>query len=124
MINILYDSLNIPWDKFYIWEPLNLKDPCYIPTEYNVLADSTAKADTNLITGRRDSLIHLKAVIEDLQVILNHKAELKDTTIMVIIDTLNEVTSSYPRFPFKYFNYPFQGDSIKAAVKSLLKLPR
>src|SRR5665811_64615 len=45
---------------------------------------------------------------------------LKDTTIMVIIDTLNEVTSSYPQFPFKYFNHPFQGDSIQAAVKSLL----
>ena len=40
---------------------------------------------------------------------------------MVIIDTLNEVTSSYARFPFRYFNHPFQGDSIQAAVKSLLK---
>jgi Protein of unknown function (DUF3078) len=47
-------------------------------------------------------------------------AELKDTTILVIIDTLNEVISSYSEFPFKYFNNPFQGDSIEAAVKSLL----
>jgi hypothetical protein len=46
--------------------------------------------------------------------------ELKDTTILVIIDTLNEVTSSYSEFPFKYFNNSFQGDSIEAAVKSLL----
>jgi len=38
----------------------------------------------------------------------------------VIIDTLNEVTSSYSKFPFKYFNHPFQSDSIKAAVSSIL----
>jgi len=39
---------------------------------------------------------------------------------LVIIDTLNEVTSSYSQFPFKYFNHPFQSDSIKAAVISIL----
>ena len=38
----------------------------------------------------------------------------------MIIDTLNEVTSSYSQFPFKYFNHPFQSDSIKAAVISIL----
>ncbi len=47
--------------------------------------------------------------------------ELKDTTIMVIIDTLNEVTSTQAGSPFKYLNYPFQGDSIQAAVNSLIK---
>ena len=71
-----YDSLSIPWDKYYIWEPLRLKIP---------------------VTGSRD------------------------TTIMVVIDTLDEVTSSHSGFPFKYFNFPYQGDSIQVAVKSLLR---
>jgi hypothetical protein len=47
--------------------------------------------------------------------------ELKDTTIMVIADTLKEATSSYSKFPFRYFNNPFQSDSIKAAVSALIK---
>jgi hypothetical protein len=46
---------------------------------------------------------------------------LKDTIIMVVIDTLDEVTSSYSGFPFRYFNFPYQDDSIRVAVKSLLK---
>jgi hypothetical protein len=84
-----YDSLSIPWDKFYIWEPLRLKIPVISVPEFNATVESGVLA-------------------------------LKDTTIMVIIDTLNEVTSSYPQFPFKYFDHPFLGDSIQAAVRSLL----
>ena len=82
LMNYPYDSLKIPWDKFYIWEPLRLKIPV---------------ADLKPASG------------------------LKDTTIMVIIDTLNKVTSSYSAFPFRYFNFPYQADSIQIAVKSLLK---
>jgi hypothetical protein len=53
---------------------------------------------------------------------VNNKApaELNDTTILVKTDTLNGVKSSSPRFLFKHLNYPFQADSIKAAVTSLL----
>jgi hypothetical protein len=80
-----FDTLNIPWENFYIWEPLRLKIPVISPAEFEI------------------------------------PASLKDTTIMVIIDTLNEVISPYPGFPFRYFNFPYQGDSIRIAVKSLLK---
>ncbi len=45
----------------------------------------------------------------------------KDTSILVIIDTLNEASSSNSLFPFRYLNYPYQGDSIEVAAKSLLK---
>ena len=47
-------------------------------------------------------------------------AHLKDTTLMVIIDSLQQVPSPRPGFPFKYATYPFQGDSIQAAVRTLL----
>jgi hypothetical protein len=45
---------------------------------------------------------------------------LKDTSILVIVDTLHEVSSSYPEFPFTYYNYPYQADSMQVAVKLLL----
>jgi len=102
-----YDSLSISWDKFYIWEPLRLKIPVVSRPEFNAAIDTSVKTTSDLFGGKRDSL---------------HpgRSELKDTTILVIIDTLNEVTSSYSKFPFKYFNHPFQSDSIKAAVSSIL----
>lgn len=102
-----YDSLSISWDKFYIWEPLRLKIPVVSRPEFNAAIDTSVKTTSDLFGGKRDSL---------------HpgRSELKDTTILVIIDTLNEVTSSYSQFPFKYFNHPFQSDSIKAAVISIL----
>ena len=45
---------------------------------------------------------------------------LKDTIIIVAIDTLNKVTSSTSGFPFRYYNWPYEGDSIKAAINSLI----
>ncbi len=44
----------------------------------------------------------------------------KDTTILVVVDTLHEVASRYRHFPFTYYDYPFQADSIKSAVGTLL----
>jgi hypothetical protein len=73
--NYPFDSLNVAWDKFYIWEPLNLKLP-----------------DTE-----------------------------KDTSVLVVIDTLHEVISEYPDFPFTYYDYPYQSDSIHAAVNLLME---
>lgn len=46
--------------------------------------------------------------------------EPKDTTILVVIDTLHEVSSDLKGFPFRYYEYPFQSDSIKAAVTLLM----
>ncbi len=66
--NYEFDSLNIPWDKFYIWEPLRLED----------------------------------------------------TSVLVVIDTLQEVISDTPGFPFIHYNTPFQGDSIRVAVRTLM----
>mgnify|MGYP001791745162 FL=1 len=115
-----YDSLSIPWDKFYIWEPLRIKIPVISAPEFPIQTDSTLKANTNVFKAINDS-IKLKSIT-----ITNHSvgkpvSGLKDTTIMVVIDTLNEVLSSVSEFPFRYFNFPYQGDSIRIAVESLMK---
>jgi hypothetical protein len=43
-----------------------------------------------------------------------------DSTILVMVDTLHEVTSDYPGFPFTYYEYPYQGDSVRIAANTLL----
>jgi hypothetical protein len=45
---------------------------------------------------------------------------LKDTTILVVIDTIDRVTSDNSEFPFRYLDYPYQSDSLQVAIKSLL----
>ncbi len=85
-----FDSLHVDWDKFYIWEPLRLKIPVITFPRANISGDSLA------VSG------------------------LKDTTILVVIDTLHEVTSDYPGFPFTYYDYPYQTDSVRAAVSLLM----
>lgn len=115
-----YDSLSIPWDKFYIWEPLRLKIPVISVPEFPIKTDSTIKSDTIKVKNVNEYLrlksLTLRNPSEEKQVVT-----LKDTTIMVVIDTLKEVTSSASSFPFRYFNYPYQGDSIRIAVASLMK---
>jgi bifunctional DNase/RNase len=115
-----FDSLNIPWDKFYIWEPLRLKIP--VTTMLNVVnqQDSTIKADSNLVVISTDSLNNKSDTIPKQVAHLLPVHGVKDTTIMVIIDTLKEVTSARAGFPFRYLTFPYQADSIQVAVKSLL----
>ncbi len=92
-----FDSINIPWDKFYIWEPLRLKIPA---------VHAPVPGDTTIIQITQPVIV----------------TESRDTSILVVIDTLREVYSERPAFPFAYYNYPYQGDSIKAAVKTLIDL--
>ena len=116
-----YDSLRISWDKFFIWEPLKFKIPVVAPVKYIVPFDSVA--------GVNDT-IPLKDVTDSARLGIANQQDsipfqitwsgMKDTTILVIIDTLNEVSSVRPSFPFKYLNYPYQSDSIEVAVVLLL----
>ena len=138
-----YDSLRISWDKFYIWEPLRFKIPVVTPFKYSVPADPTVVTDTvpeNIIsdttiaamplttdtipvlfTAASDTLPFVLPMVQDTIHFLKPQSGLKDTTILIVIDTLYEVSSSNPSFPFRYMDYPFQGDSIEVAVNSLLK---
>jgi len=84
-----FDSLDVDWDKFYIWEPLQIRIPA-ISHPMPISGDSLARS------------------------------VLKDTTILVVLDTLHEVTSDYPGFPFTYYDYPYQADSIRTAVSLLM----
>ena len=119
LIKYPYDSLNIPWEKFYIWEPLKIRIPVTSKTE-SASGLSNVKVDTSLFRAKADSLRLKRLEEKNVAGILIPVGESKDTTVMVVVDTLNEVTPSNALSPFKYYNYPFQSDSIKAAVKSLI----
>lgn len=103
-----YDSIGIPRDEFFTWEPLRLKipgDSIFTPEIRNVTNDSV----------KSDSVKIYKPFYKK-----NKSKEYTDTTILVMVDTLREVTSSRPGFPFRFYRYPYQSDSIKAAVDVLL----
>jgi hypothetical protein len=114
-----YDSLSIPWDKFYIWEPLRLNISMTAASPIPQ-ADSVLKADSTSIRNLNQYL-RLKSDSARIPSAENKVALLKDTTFLVVIDTLNEVTSTVSSFPFRYLDYPYQGDSIRVAVTSLMK---
>ncbi len=100
-----YDSLKISWDKYYIWEPLRFRIP--VKTEQFREALPDAISDSLDVSGVAD----LKPAELSL---------LKDTTVLVVLDTLNEVTSDYSDFPFRFLKYPYEADSLKVAVNALL----
>ncbi|HPF02194.1 MAG TPA: DUF3078 domain-containing protein [Bacteroidales bacterium] len=108
-----FDSLRVPWDKFFIWEPLRLKIPVISQTEAMVTKDSMAVADTTTLPERADSL--------DIPV-KPHTTEalFRDTTILVVIDTLYRVDTHDQHTPFAYYDYPYQADSIITAVGILM----
>jgi hypothetical protein len=116
-----YDSINIPWDKFYIWEPMRVKIPINVLQPVQSPNEAAGRQDTTLAGQAADSLKieYDKAPVEEypFKSVTIHK----DTTLMVVIDTLHEVTSAHAGFPFHYLNYPFQSDSIKVAINALLK---
>lgn len=115
-----FDSLDISWDKFYKWKPLKLKIPVIYPPAYTVPADTISLQDSILVRTPSDSTGVLDRRIPGAVTPTIPKAGLKDTIILVAVDTLREVTSKYPGFPFTCYTAPYQSDSIKAAINSLL----
>jgi hypothetical protein len=115
-----YDSLNIPWDKFYIWEPMRVRMPVNELQKIPRQGDLAAKDSTKAVV-KADSAAPAFDHPPLPEYVYRTVTVNRDTSIMVVIDTLHEVTSSFPAFPFRYFNYPYQSDSIKVAVNSLLK---
>jgi hypothetical protein len=110
LIKYPYDSLSVSWDKFYLWKPLKIKIPVLSTVD-------SAKLSGDLVP-RNDSINLSSDTLKP--VTAKRILELKDTTLMVIVDSLKTVTSPRTGFPFKYASHPFQGDSIQAAVRSLI----
>ncbi|MFZ0280484.1 MAG: DUF3078 domain-containing protein, partial [Bacteroidales bacterium] len=98
-----FDALSIPWDKFYIWEPMRFSTATNGPVRLLLVNSSdTTRSDSSMVKPITYETANITGT--------------KDTTIMVIVDTLTAVPSSDDNVPFRYLRYPYQSDSIKAAV--------
>lgn len=114
-----YDSISIERDEFYIWEPVRFRVPGTVLSQ-TVQGPDTLPSYRDLMKTTSDS-ISVDTISYDAGMLPSSgHSSLKDTTLMVMVDTLQEVQSSYPGFPFKYYSFPYQSDSIKAAVRLLL----
>jgi hypothetical protein len=116
-----FDSIDIPWDRFYIWDTIRVKIPVVQPPRFSLLADSVTRSDTVPAKNPGDTL---RQAISPFHVKLSGEQSLvtlKDTILIVAMDTLNEVTSKRNGFPFKYYSGPYESDSIVAAIHSLVK---
>jgi hypothetical protein len=106
-----FDSISIPRDEFFIWEPVRIKIPG-IPVR-----SDTVKSENAANPARTDS-----AGVRSILPSYNQAVRMKDTTVMIAVDTLKEVSLTSVRFPFRYYRYPYQSDSLRAAVGVLLDL--
>lgn len=106
-----------------------------LPSDTTSITDLRLPSDTSGIKGivlRTDSTGILKVILPsdttgytDIRLpepVSSRKplAGLKDTVILVVADTLKQVTSDYEGFPFTYYSAPYQSDSIRTAVNTLI----
>jgi hypothetical protein len=103
-----YDSIAVPREKFFIWEPAHVK-----------IIDRSIHNDSLSFELKQDS-VATDSLVKKMRIQAVTREGIKDTTLMIAIDTVKEVTSSNSGFPFRFYRYPFQSDSIKAAAGVLL----
>lgn len=120
--NYSYDSLSIPWERFFVWDTLRIKIPEIIPLQFQPQPDSLAVADSSLRNELKDtSKLKLDRNLPGFGSESRKPGiYFKDTTLLVIVDTLDAVASSREGFPFKYYYYPYEEDSIETAIRSLV----
>lgn len=111
-----YDSIDLSWDRFYTLKPLKVRIPVSGPAGDSTVSFISVK-DTLLTAG--DTLA-LKP-FASIDTVNSGFAAYRDTTILIVIDTLESVKPDRADFPFRYYNYPYQSDSIRVAVNSLLE---
>jgi len=140
-----WEKIKIPASSFYNWDTIVIP----IPSENNVKIDYGTEedifdpllADTTIIRDDtvswykkqdttidiRDSVITIDPkdlnniyVQTDKQRHAYPRTAKHDSIIIVISDTLKEVISSNTEFPFLYYDYPLVGDSIHAAINTVM----
>jgi hypothetical protein len=111
-----YESISIPWYRFYAWEPVTIK----AREQSLVLTDTIPVPEPIDISEAQDSaVVRIFPVLQkDGAGILSERS--RDTTFLIMVDTFRQVSSPHPEFPFRYYNYPYQADSIRVAVRQLI----
>ena len=116
--NYKYDSIKVPWEKFYVWDTLKFKIPDTEPISFGMVDSARFETDTINVAAESDSATVFSNEHYD---IFSENARLKDTSILVLTDTLRRVITSDPYIPFRYYNNPYQVDSLETAINLLIK---
>ncbi|MEA1887177.1 MAG: DUF3078 domain-containing protein [Bacteroidota bacterium] len=138
-------KIKIPASNFFMWDTIRIPIPSkngqkkYKAKDEEIfdplLADSVLSindtvdlyeaGDTSIISG--DSIVNVDPgdfknifIQTDKEQAAYPKTEKHDSIIIVISDTLNKVISSNPEFPFLYYDYPLEGDSIHSAIRTVM----
>ncbi len=139
-----WEKIRIPAGSFFMWDTIHIPvpsgkadrreefdksmvDPLFTDT-LNILKDTIRSAnerysdtlDTDSINMSDPGALNNIFVLDNDQYRRSDSIQ-HDSIIIVISDTLREVISSNPDFPFRYYDYPMVGDSIQAAVNKLLE---
>lgn len=106
-----YDSLNVPYWRFYLFDTVKIKVPVMAEQVKAASPDSLMQADTIQAKHPSDSIMTWEERPSSLF--------LKDTCLLIVTDTLNEVKAWSDFHPFTYYRFRGMGDSLSAAVKTL-----
>jgi hypothetical protein len=135
-----FERIRIPAEKYYVFDSVRIILPVMAPE--TVPADSTgvaAKADEMFIrAGTKLEKVRLtpdsRPILRNDTLKLNDSVYIlmrdfipasmphstNDTIVLVITDTLPEVSLARTDFPFRYLRNPYVSDSLEAAVSSLI----
>jgi hypothetical protein len=123
--NYNFDSISIPWEKFYKWDSLKIKIPVIVPQGFIVRNDSIVRGDTIAFRHKEDSLALQIAkppsdsVAGYRPLISQPTVFMKDTVFTFVSDTIQQVLPDRKGSPFLYYEHPYQVDSIEVALRSL-----
>ncbi len=113
-----YEQIKIPETSFYNWDTLHIYLPQRDSLTPGIVTDSLISTPDSAIVMSSDTLFTQQ--INDSLIVSGKSIDIsstyRDSIVLVISDTLREVISSNPAFPFIHYNYPMTGDSIKAAL--------
>lgn len=135
-----YDSIRVPWRSFYIVDSIKIAIPFIEPDTAKADTISPRKYPEELFVSVKDRMRKIRLSPEHFPLTENDTVKVndsvyvlmrdfipaaiprvnKDTSVLVICDTLKGVYLSDAKSPFRRMKYPFMTDSMKVAVKSLL----
>jgi hypothetical protein len=125
LLSYPYDSINLTWEKYLVRDSLKFKIPVILPAKFYQPSDSVMRADTFAIRNENDSIRIDRMVLTPDSVAAFRPVPakptviLKDTVLLAVTDTLRNVLPDWQKQPFRFYRYPFQGDSLAQAVRTL-----
>jgi hypothetical protein len=135
-----FEHIRIPAERYYVFDTVKIILPILEPDSLQVDSSATtARAEEMFIrAGTRTEKVRLtpdsKPMVRNDTLRLNDSVYIlmrdfiparlphttNDTIVLVITDTLPEVSLAHTDYPFRYLRNPYIADSLQAAVSSVI----